>query len=113
MAIDQTNVVDSIGVDPKTNETQLIIADHLRWWGSEREDREHMYLLQEKINSYLRFIESGEICAAFPQSQGEKLTIRIVGKYDIPASARDFLDKVQKELLAAGYRISFERLASP
>ncbi|WP_407059149.1 DUF6572 domain-containing protein [Ralstonia syzygii subsp. celebesensis] len=31
---------------------------------------EHLLLLQEKINCYLRFIESGEIYNSFPSAEG-------------------------------------------
>jgi hypothetical protein len=110
MAIDQTNVVDSIGFDPNKDEAQLIITDHLGWAEGEREDKEHLYLLQEKINSYLRFIESGEIYSAYPKAEGKTLLIRVIAKFDMPTNAKEFFSRVQEELLASGYKITFERL---
>jgi hypothetical protein len=110
MAIDQTTVVDSIGFDPNKDQAQLIIADHLGWAESDGNDKEHMYLLQEKINSYLRFIESGEIYSVYPQAKGKTLLIRIIAKYDMPANAKEFFNRVQDELFASGYKITFERL---
>jgi hypothetical protein len=110
MAIDQVNVVDSIGIEPNRGEAQLIIADHLDWATSERSDRRHMYLLQEKINTYLRFIESGEIYTAYPQANGKRLVIRIVAKHDMSTNAKEFFAKIQNSLFASGYRITFERL---
>lgn len=110
MTIDQTNVVDSIGLGPEKEEVQLIITDHRAWAGRDREDMEHMYLLQEKINTYLRFIESGEIYTAYPQARGRASVIRIIAKYNMSEGAREFFNTVQKTLLAAGHRITFERL---
>jgi hypothetical protein len=98
MAIDQTNVVDSIGIEPNKNEAQLIISDHLEWDKGEKADREHMYLLQEKINSYLRFIESGEIYTSYPKSRGKKLVIRVVGKYDMNSGGKSFFLEGSKRL---------------
>jgi hypothetical protein len=109
MAIDQTNTVDSIGVDPNKDEAQLIISDHLPWNAGEERDREHMYLLQEKINAYLRFIESGEIYTAYPKARGKKAMIRLVGKYDMGAGGREFFKRIEEALLASGYVITFER----
>ncbi|MGO8134287.1 DUF6572 domain-containing protein, partial [Rhizobium ruizarguesonis] len=57
MALDETNVIDAIGVDKATGELVLTITDHLEWKGS---DSEHLLLLQEKLNTYLGFVESGE-----------------------------------------------------
>lgn len=110
MSIDQSDVVDSIGIDPIKNEVQLIITDHLDWTGDDRTDNKHMYLLQEKINAYLCFIESGEIYTTYPQARGNALVIRVVAKFDLSAKARAFFDKIRNTLLTSGYRITFEKL---
>jgi hypothetical protein len=112
MAIDQTNVVDSIGVDPNRDEAQLIISDHLGWNEGGEQDREHMFLLQEKINTYLRFIESGEIYTAYPKAKGKKTVIRIIAKYDMNGEGKGFFKKIEEALFASGHTISFERLSA-
>jgi hypothetical protein len=108
MSIDQTDVIDSIGVDPAKNEAQLFIFDHLEWNTGEKSDKEHMYLLQEKINTYLRFIESGEIYEAYPKSREKALVIRLVGRYEMCESAVVFFEKIEDALAKAGHKI--ERL---
>lgn len=110
MSIYQSDVVDSIGIDPIKNEVQLMITDHLDWTGNDRTDNEHMYLVQEKINAYLRFIESGEIYKAYPQARGKALVIRVVVKFGLSAKADDFFDKIRKILLTSGYTLAFEKL---
>jgi hypothetical protein len=108
MSIDQTNVVDFIYRDPKTNEVYLCLTDHLAWTGVQKVDYEHLYLLQEKINSYLAFIESGEIYTAYPKAKGRTLIIQVIGKYDMNSIAQDFFDLAQQKALAAGYQLKFE-----
>jgi uncharacterized protein DUF6572 len=110
MAIDQTNVVDFVGIEPNKNEAQLIISDHLEWDKGERADSEHMYLLQEKINSYLRFVESGEIYTSYPKSRGKKLVIRVVAKHDLNSNGKSFFQRIEETLFASGFVITFERL---
>jgi hypothetical protein len=110
MSIDQSNIVDSIGIDPTKNQVQLIVTDHLGWTGDDRLDNEHMYLLQEKINAYLRFIESGEIYKAYPQARGKSLVIRVVAKFGLSTKAQKFFDTMQNNLRASGYKITFEKL---
>jgi hypothetical protein len=53
MSVDQTNIVDFISINSSGN-VVLTISDHLEW---DNEGR-HIYILQEKLNKYLAFIES-------------------------------------------------------
>jgi hypothetical protein len=55
-----------IGADRVTGDIILFICDHLPWSEDHQETLEHMYLLQEKLNKYIGFIESGEINARYP-----------------------------------------------
>jgi hypothetical protein len=87
MSIDKINTIDLIGTDKKSGNIILTISDHLDWIDSQH----HLKILQEKINTYLRFIESGEIYMEYPQANGKKLLIEIVGKYDLPIEGKDFL----------------------
>ena len=68
MSIVETKVVDIIAVpewEPKN--VILLITDHLKW-GDKAQQGEHLLLLQEKINTYIAFIESGEILENYPPS---------------------------------------------
>lgn len=56
MSILDENMVDIIGVDPSKGIATLVITDHLEWTSPVGE---HLLLLQEKINCYLRFLEGG------------------------------------------------------
>lgn len=53
MSIDQRDTIDVIGVDKKSNQVILTISDHLEWTADG-----HLYLLQEKLNIYLRSLLS-------------------------------------------------------
>jgi hypothetical protein len=68
-----------------------------------------MYLLQEKVNAYLRFMESGEIYEAYPKSRNKALVIRLIGKYDMCESAMIFFKGIEEALAKAGHKITFER----
>ncbi|WP_342315746.1 DUF6572 domain-containing protein [Lysobacter sp. FW306-1B-D06B] len=73
MSILESDKVDMIG-SPLTDAGIVVlgIADHLPWESGE--DEQHLLLLQEKINRYLAFIESGEMVVAFPAAVGKKAT---------------------------------------
>ncbi|WP_109399016.1 DUF6572 domain-containing protein [Proteus sp. TJ1640] len=107
MSIVDTNKVDMIGI-PKEN-TDLVrlgITDHLSW----KDDTfEHLYLLQEKINSYIRFIESKEIYEAFPESKGiNNFLIEIFFLYEIPNECIEFLEKVKDVLININTSLKYE-----
>src|SRR5207249_6231489 len=107
MTIDQTDVVDFISRDPRTDEIYLAISDHLPW---DEDAKMHMFLLQEKVNAYLRFIESGEIYERYPAAKGRPLVIDVIGKYRMTRDAEAFFKRVVDFLHSAGYKIQFQHL---
>ena len=107
MSIDQEKVLDIVAVDEKTGEVYLIITDHLSW---ENEINEHIFKLQEKINSYLASIESGELNELYPLANGKKPVIKVIGKYPIPSNeiVARFYDKATSVVQWAGFDLRFE-----
>ena len=78
MAVDNTKTIDLIGIDNETGIVILTISDHLDW----KETDTHLVLLQDKINCYLRFIESGEIYETYPEAKNKNITKKVL-KRDI------------------------------
>lgn len=56
MSIIDKDKIDSIGINKDNGKVILEISDHLDWSC----EYEHLVMLQDKINSYLSFIESGD-----------------------------------------------------
>ena len=109
MTIDQTNVIDFAGIDPKTDKAILFISDHLEWEG---DSTSHMFLLQEKINAYLAAIESGEVYELYPKAAGRAFVIRILGMHPLSDEAKRFFEKVKSFLVDAGFNIEFRHSPS-
>jgi hypothetical protein len=63
MSVEQRKIIDFVGVDEEANEVILTISDHLEW---DNPKSDHLLLLQDKINDYLAFIESGELLRISP-----------------------------------------------
>lgn len=105
MSIENTDVVDFIGIDKETFDVVLSISDHLLW---DDDSKHHMYLLQEKINSYLRYIESGEIYEVNPEIKNKNIIISIVGKYPFNQEAEYFFSKMLSVIEKAGFSLRFE-----
>jgi hypothetical protein len=109
MTISETTKVDLIFLDPDTNEVILVISDHLDW---AEEVNEHLLLLQEKLNAYLRFSESGEIFREVPLAIGRKIVFQVVGQYPLTSAARAFFKEADDAIRAAGFKLSFRYLKS-
>jgi hypothetical protein len=101
MSIEQHDVVDFIHVEPSGNAV-LTVTDHLPW----DKINEHLYWLQEKLNAYLRFIESGEIYQKRPYAVGHPILIDGVLKYPAPGTAAGFLEKVSAAVQVAGFKFN-------
>lgn len=106
MSVEEPEVVDAIGVDKATGRVVLTIADHLDW----NDEQEHLRLLQNKINTYLRFVESGEIFDEYPKAHGRHIEINIVGQCSLNETASEFLRKAQEAVSEAGYVLTFRLL---
>ena len=87
MSVEQTNVVDFISTSKDGHEVILTVSDHLEWDA----ENKHLFLLQEKLNSYLRFIESGEIFDTYPNAKGKRIAIQIYALHLPEGDALEFL----------------------
>lgn len=105
MSIEQTKSVDYIGIDKKTGSVVLTITDHLQWVENESD---HLLMLQDKINSYLGFIESEEIWETCPEVRNQKVVISIVGKFPLSLEAKEFVKRAKLIVGEAGVGLSFE-----
>jgi len=85
----------------------LTISDHLDW---DLEEKKHLLLLQNKLNAYLRFVESGEILRKFPKAKGRNVVINLVGKFPLSEKADEFFEKVRDTLRDAGLKLQFKLL---
>jgi hypothetical protein len=104
MSIEDIDKIDSIGLNKETGMVTLAITDYLNW----ENEYEHLIMLQEKINSYLSFLESGEVYESYPLAKGKKFEIKIFAKYDLSLKAKEFLNFVHAKVVDAGFNLNYE-----
>lgn len=109
MSILDTNVVDVIGIDAPNRITRLGISDHLEW---DKAEHDHLVLLQEKINTYLVYLESGQVYENNPNTRDCKFEIELVAKYELSPAALDFFRQAQVIVRGAGFDLS-HRVLTP
>jgi uncharacterized protein DUF6572 len=107
MTVEEPSKIDFNIIEPQSGEVRLVISDHLDW-GEQK--GEHLLLLQNKLNSYLAFIESGEIYTKLPKSVGRKIVIEVLGKFPLSDEAKKFYRLVGKAVAGAGFSLRFELL---
>jgi len=106
MSIEQTDVVDAIGVEVSSGKVILTISDHLDW----SDEKGHMLALQNKINTYLRFIESSELVSVYPEAKGREQVIDIVARVSLSEAGEGFFREVQRTLEPTGIQVRFRVL---
>jgi hypothetical protein len=102
MTVCDTDKIDFATLDG-SNDLILSISDHLDW----DEPVEHIHALQNKINTYIAFVESGEVYSQWPLAAGRKIRIRVIGKYQLNDKARDFYEFASKIVRDLGLDLSF------
>ncbi len=91
MSLEQTNKIDAMGLDKKSGHLVLTIADAWDW----ENENQHLIALQEKLNAYLDFIESGQIFENIDSGTDKVLRIHVVFRYPPPPLALEFLEKAE------------------
>lgn len=101
--IEDADKIDAIGIDKSTGMVILKIFDHLDW----SNESKHLYLLQEKLNGYIRLFESKEIYKAYPVAKSHEIAVSIDFAIAPPANALTFIDTASKIMQEAGLTLSF------
>jgi hypothetical protein len=102
MSIEETTTVDSVTIENATGNALLTISDHLPWTS---EEGRHLELLQEKINAYLRFIESGELVTKLPEAEGRQVIINLIGKFPLSEPGKLFVERAANAIKSAGFEL--------
>lgn len=102
MAVNDPGVVDIISIDPLGN-VVLTISDHLDW----AHTIPHQLILQEKLNRYLAFVESGEILESYPKAEGRPVILRVVTLFEPDASGIAFFERATKGVEKAGFAFRY------
>ena len=103
MSIEQLGVIDAVGVEDSSGNVVLTISDHLEWGNNN-----HLLMLQEKLNTYLSFVESGEIMDTLTDAEGRNILINVVCKYPPDENGIDFLDKITHIVEGAGMSFQYQ-----
>jgi hypothetical protein len=108
MTVEQHDVVDFISINAG-GDVVLTVSDHLSW----DQVNEHLFCIQEKLNGYQRFVESGEIISSYPNAAGGHIVIDVVLKYPARQEASWFFERTSEAINGGGFGFSMRHTAAP
>lgn len=102
MTIEDTNGIDGIATHPDRNEILLVISDHLDWQHVDS----HISLLEDKINAYIAFVESGQLrnLKGKEFSTNAPVVVVLSAEYAPPPETKSFFENVTDVLSSIGLR---------
>ncbi len=108
MTVENDQEIDFVAVNEEKREAYLIIVDQLPW--DKPFEGEHLLLLQDKLNNYFEFVESGQLYEEFPKAVGCKLIIQLSGVHPLSQQAERFLQIIAEPSEEVGCELKFERV---
>lgn len=93
MSILEKNSVDGVALANNGDVLMLLITDHLAW----NQEYEHLIALQEKINAYISFWQSGQYKKVCDASRVKRCSVEIHFMYEPTENAYKFLNTVNKQ----------------
>lgn len=120
MSILDKEIIDGVASTSDGLGIALFLSDHLEWTDDQIDEDcdyeqmlfneyEHLMLLQDKINSYIAFLENKqyEEIDKFKNNQFQYGVIQIHFKYELTENAKKFLNAVQAQINPIGIEIKY------
>jgi hypothetical protein len=100
VTIETSDTVDIVAFRPQGGVVELCITDHLDWSDATR----HATLIQDKVNAYLDFVESGQLgevqTPGFPARV--RVTIVVACLHEPPSTSDSFFNRLEEALQKFG-----------
>jgi hypothetical protein len=87
MTIANHRIVDLVSADPLTGMVFLSLVEEREWGG----DGELLPDLQAKLNTYLEYVQGGQLVEDYPDLRGHPVTFRLHYFHEPTAREREFI----------------------
>lgn len=94
MSVIEVDKIDAMGISKDGKGLILMLADHLDWI----DEVNHLLMLQNKINSYLEYIESNQFLDIYPDVNFKYYVIEVHFKFQITNNCIKYIDVINKQL---------------
>jgi len=106
MSISDAGTIDGMGIDRASGDLVLNISDHLDW----ADEKGHLTALENKVNAYLDYLQSGQLVEDMPEAKGRRPRIAVYQQFAAPDGATEVLERLGAALHAHGIGFSFGEL---
>lgn len=104
MSVEEPMKVDLVFRDKIRKQVVLLITDHLDW----EDEGEHLWILQEKFNNYLAFVESGQLVETNAGFGGLPVRIHVAAMYPLSKNATRFYELAAETAAKLDCTIEFD-----
>lgn len=104
MAIDNKDVIDATAYEG--NKLILQLYDHLEF--DDEIIKDHMFMLQDKLNAYILFIDSKQYEETYPDASLSVYEIQIKFKYQPSDFCIEYLNHVNAKLSSMNISVVYE-----
>lgn len=105
MSIEDVRKIDAVGVSKRDRTVLLfMLSDHLDW----EDETAHLFLLQDKLNAYLDYIEAEEYSNLYPDSEFQSYVIMIGFLHPITENCKKFLRIVNDQAKEYNITITYD-----
>ncbi len=104
--IEHTDTVDLITLNAEEGVVRLIVIGPDAWSGSDGEQE----LLKRKIDSYLRFVQAGELHQLNPETTKHRVRFQIDNSSPLPVSTRKAIERINAYLAEFGIDLEINEL---
>lgn len=94
MSVVESDKIDGIATSDDGKTLIILLSDHLDF----EDEKNHLLILQEKINAYLGFIQSEQYSDIYPDKNFENIIIEIYFKHKVSDECKKFIDVVNSQI---------------
>ena len=106
-AIEDTGKVDLISLNKEKTVVTLSLIQQLPW------DQRSLGLLKSKMNSYVEFIDSGQLTRSVPEARGKSVIVHVSYFEEPNAAAETFLKTMRQTLSVKMITVTWSKLPEP
>lgn len=103
MSVMESKTVDAVALTNDKKGIALLITDHMDW----ENEYQHLLMLQEKINTYIDYFEEKQYKKPYKKEHIKYGIIEIHFLYELPLSAKKFLQVAQEQIKGIGLKIQY------
>lgn len=109
MPLQDSDIVDAVGIEVETGSFVMTIADEWDW----SNEGQHLLALQAKLNGYFAFIESGQLWEVRSDARSRDIVIDVVSRFPMPPAGRELLKRAADVCASLGVKIRSRHHAGP